>query len=280
MARHDEGFFAGGGGLRLFWESTIPEDSKAIVAIVHGYADHSGRFRRTFAALADQGFTTHSFDYRGHGQSEGRRGHCDRWEEYLEDLAAFLARVSEARGGQKVFLLGHSHGGLMVARWLETHAAGAALADGAILSSPYLELALKAPPLKLLGGKVASRIAPWASFKNEIHPEHVSHDPEVQKELLADTLYNQVISPRWFTEANRAQQEALAQAEKIQLPLFVFGGGEDPVASAPRARSFFESVGSPDKRFKEYPGMRHEPLNELGREEVWRDIGGWISAHL
>jgi alpha-beta hydrolase superfamily lysophospholipase len=278
MARHDEGFFAGGGGLRLFWEATTPEESRAVVAVVHGYADHSGRFRRTFAALADQGFTSHSFDYRGHGRAEGRRGHCDRWEEYLEDLERFLERVKEAAGGQKIFLLGHSHGGLMVARWLETRPQPGV--DGGILSSPYLELALKAPAVKILGGKVASRIAPWASFKNEIHPEHVSHDPEVQKELLADTLYNQVISPRWFTEANRAQAEAFAQAGKIQVPLFVFCGSADPIASAPRTRSFFERVGSPDKRFREYPGMLHEPLNEVGREEVQRDIGGWISAHL
>lgn len=277
MVRHDEGFFAGGGGLRLFWESNLPENSKATVAVIHGYADHSGRYRRTFAALAAQGLSTFSFDYRGHGQSAGRKGHCERWGEYLEDLELFLERVKAASGGQKLFLLGHSHGGLMATRWIETRPSGIA---GAVLSAPYFELALKPPALTVLAGKLASRVAPWASFKNEIHPEYLTRDPELQREVAADKLYNQVVSPRWFTEAARAQQEALADAPRIQVPLFVFCGSDDPIASPARTRIFFEAAGSTDKRFKEYPGMRHEPLGEVGREEVWRDIGGWISAHL
>lgn len=195
----------------------------------------------------------------------------------MGDMAAFVEKVRAGAGGQKIFLLGHSHGGLMVTRWVQTRPEGIA---GAILSSPYLELALKVPPLKLLGGKLASRLAPFASLKNDLRPEDLTRDEELQREVVADPRYNRVISPRWFTEAAKTQQVAFAQADRIRLPIYVFCGSDDPIASSPKTRAFFEKVASTDKRFKEYPGMRHEPLGEVGREEVWRDIGGWISSHL
>jgi alpha-beta hydrolase superfamily lysophospholipase len=66
----------------------------------------------------------------------------------------------------------------------------------------------------------------------------------------------------------------------VTAPIFIFCGSNDGVAAPAAARSFFEKVGSTDKKFKEYPGMLHEPMNELGREEVFRDISNWISAHL
>jgi lysophospholipase len=277
MARHEEGFFTSPDGLRLFWESDTPDAPRAYVGLVHGYADHCGRYRNTIDDLVRDGFAVHAFDYRGHGQSDGRRGHCDKWGEYLSDLRSFYGRMAEAAKGKPIFLLGHSHGGLMVARLL---ADAPKDLKGAILSSPYLKLALTPPAWKTAAARIVSRIIPWLPFKNEIDPEQLSRDPKVHAAVKADRLYNLTVSPRWFTEANQAQGEAMAAASAIKAPLFVYCGSEDPIASASQTRGFFEKVGSADKRFREYPGMRHEPLNELGRDEVVRDIVGWISAHL
>ena len=280
MPRHEEGFFTSPDGTRLFWESDSPEAPRAFVGIVHGYADHCGRYRTTIDDLVREGFSVFAFDYRGHGQSAGRRGHCEGWGEYLEDLGAFWQRLSGAAQGQPTFLLGHSHGGLMLTRLLEREGGAPQGLTGAILSAPYLKLAFAPPKATVMGAKLVSRVVPWLPFKNTLTPKDLTRDPTVQAATAKDRLYNTTVSPRWFVESNRIQEQAIAEAERIKVPLFVFCGSKDPVASAAVTRSFFERVGSTDKRLREYPEMLHECLNEVGREEVVRDIAGWISAHL
>jgi lysophospholipase len=118
VAAHDEGFFSAKDNLRLFWETEIPNDPKAHVAVVHGYADHCGRFKGVINALAEEGFGVHAFDYRGHGQADGRRGYVHRWSDYVDDLDSFWKRVKEKSGGKKTFILAHSNGGLIALHWL------------------------------------------------------------------------------------------------------------------------------------------------------------------
>lgn len=273
----EEGYFSAKDNLRLFWQSITPEQPKAHLGIVHGYADHLGRFRKTVDFLVAQGFAVHAFDYRGHGRADGRRGYCGHFSEYVDDLERFWGRVRTAAGTKKSFLLGHSHGGLMSLHLLQRNPEALA---GLVLSAPYLKLALEPPMVKVLAAKVASRLAPWAPFKTELTPRDLSRDPAEQALTDKDPLYFTTVTPRWFTESNRAQLEALKLGSKVTLPLFLFCGSEDGVASAPTSRAFFETVASKDKKFKEYPGMLHECLNEIGKEQVWKEIANWISSHL
>ena len=279
MARHDEGFFNGRDGTRLFWKSSLPDgEPRAHVAVVHGYGDHFGRYGYVADALLADGFAVHGFDYRGHGRADGRRGYCEAWPHFVDDLEAFWARVRKDAGGKKTFMLAHSHGGLMAVKWMgERKVEGL---SGVVLSAPYLKLAITPPAMKLLAARAVGRLVPWLPLKTELTVESLSRDPEVQRITREDPLYLTVVTPRWFLESTRAQAEAMLLAPKIQAPLFVLCGAEDGVAAPAAARVFFEAAGAADKKFKEYPGMRHEPLNEVGRAEVFRDISGWISAHL
>ena len=279
MARHDEGFFTAKDNLRLFWTLDLPDTPpRAHVAVAHGYGDHIGRYRPAIDALVADGFAVHGFDYRGHGRADGRRGFCDKWPDYLDDMALFWERVRKAAGSQKAFMLGHSHGGLMAARLVEN--GGLEGMTGLVLSAPYLKLAIVPPAMKLLAARVVGKVIPWLPIANELKPEHLTRDPAIVQASAADPLRLRTVTPRWFVESTQAQAEALAQAVRVTAPIFIFCGSNDGVAAPAAARSFFETVGSTDKKFKEYPGMLHEPLNELGREEVFRDISGWISAHL
>ncbi len=279
MARHDEGFFSAKDNLRLFWESTSPDDEASVrahVAVVHGYADHCGRYRKTIERLVGDGFAVHAFDYRGHGQADGRRGHCDSFSDFVDDLELFWNRVLKAASGKPAFLLAHSHGGLMAIHFLRRRPAGL---KGMVLSAPYLELGVKAPALQVLAARAVAVIAPWFSQKNPLTPAHLTRDVAEQKLVANDPLYNRTLTVGWFVASQRAQAEAVAMAGEISLPLFVFVGENDGVARPEATRAFFERVASADKRFKEYPGMLHECLNEVGREQVWADISSWISAH-
>jgi alpha-beta hydrolase superfamily lysophospholipase len=278
MARFDEGFFTGKDGLRLYWMSEQPEQPRAHVAVVHGYGDHIGRYRTTIDALAAQGYAVHGFDYRGHGRADGRRGFCATWADYLDDLAGFWERVRQAAGGKKTFLLAHSHGGLMAVHLLGR--GGLRGMSGLVLSAPYFKLAITPPALKVVAARAVGRVLPWMPIKTELKFEDLSRDEAVQQAARQDPLYNTLVTPRWFIESTQAQARVMTLASEVKVPLFLLCGEEDGVASVPTARTFFETVGAPDKVYKAYPGMRHEPLNELGKEEVYGDISNWISAHL
>ncbi|MBN8228248.1 lysophospholipase [Corallococcus macrosporus] len=278
MARHDEGFFTGKDNTRLFWTLDLPDSApRAHVAIVHGYGDHIGRYRPVIDALVADGFAVHGFDYRGHGRADGRRAYAAKWTEFLDDLDGFWQRVRKAAGDQKIFLLAHSHGGLMAAHALTGRLEGL---SGAILSAPYLKLAISPPAAKVLAARMVGSLVPWMKVPSGLAPDMLSTDPEIQKAVTADPLYVPFATPRWFVESTAAQAQTLGLAPKIQVPLFVLCGQEDGVALPAAARAFFEAAGTADKKFKEYPGMRHEPLNERDRATVFQDISGWISAHL
>jgi lysophospholipase len=279
MARHDEGFFTAKDRLRLFWTLDLPEATpRAHVALVHGYADHIGRYRPVTEALLSDGFAVHGFDYRGHGRADGRRGFCDKWPDYLDDLSVFWERVRKSAGTQKAFLLGHSHGGLMAAHLAERGELESLA--GLVLSAPYFKLAIVPPALKLMAARVVGKVVPWLPIPSELDPAHLTRDAAIVRATIEDPLYVRTVTPRWFVESTQAQEEAMARAVRVTAPIFIFCGSNDAVAASSAARSFFDTVGSTDKKYKEYPGMLHEPLNEVGREEVFRDISGWISAHL
>jgi lysophospholipase len=280
MGRHDEGFFTARDNSRLFWISDLPDEAvqpRAHIAVVHGYAEHCGRYAKTIQALVKDGYAVHAFDYRGHGQADGRRGFCGAFTDYVDDLELFWNRVVAGSGGKKCFLLAHSLGGLIAIHLLSRRPREL---TGVVLSAPYIKLALKPPAFKVLAAKVVGRVIPWLPLKNELTPQDLTRDLEEQKLVDKDPLYFHVVTPRWFNESNAAQVTAAELGPSITLPMLMVCGANDGVASTPAAKAFFEQVGSRDKELKEYPGMLHEPLNEIGREQVWQDISRWISAHL
>lgn len=277
MPRRIDGFFQAKDELRLYFESTLPDgEPLAHLALVHGYADHAGRYRLSADAWASMGLAVHAFDYRGHGQADGRRGHVTDWQEYLADLEQFWRRVLDQAGGKKCFLLGHSHGGLMGVHFVK----GRKDMAGAILSAPYLGLALKPNPLQVMAARAIGRFVPILPQRLPIPPAQLTRDEVEQRKVAGDPLYNRTLTVGWFIESQKAQQAAVSMGPEIRLPIFMFCGEKDGVASSSTSRAFFETVASSDKVFKEYPGMLHEPLNEVGREQVWTDVFNWIKARI
>jgi lysophospholipase len=273
------GFFKAPDHLRLYWRSFIPYRPRAAIGLIHGYADHSGRYLPTLRRFAGLGFAMHAFDYRGHGQSDGRRGHCDHFSDYLGDLQAFVDRVRGEARGQKLFLFGHSHGSLISLRWALDHPE---LPDfgGAILSGPYLKLALTPPKLKVLGAQVMGKVIPWLPVPTGLSMDMLTRDVEVQKATERDPLYNRNATPRWFNECNRVQEEVLARAAEFKWPALFLHGGADPIASVDATRDFYARAGSADKQLIVYEGFKHEVLNETEHERVWTDAAAWIEKRL
>lgn len=274
-ARHEEGFLNSADHLRLFWQRYTPPSPRATVAVLHGGGDHSGRYPALTTALARAGFQVALLDFRGHGQSDGRRWYVDSFSDYLSDLDAFVAKLSQdGVAGDQLFMVGHSQGGLIAALWGLSR--GRHL-SGFVLSSPWFHLAMRPPLLKLLAGKLVGRFVPWLPVSADLRPQDLTSDPELQRWTEQDPLYGRVTTPRWFDEATRVQGEVVRRAGEWRFPLLVLAAGQDAIADVAATRAFVDSAPATDKRMLVYGGFRHEIFNEVRRDEPIGEVVAWLT---
>lgn len=250
-------------GLSLVCEHHLGPDPRADIVIVHGYAEHAGRYAELISVLVAAGFACHLIELRGHGRSGGVRGYVRRFGDYLDDLDLFLPRIREAQpSAVPRIVLGHSLGGLIsLAYILRRPDDFAALA----VSSPFLYPAIEAPALKVWLASLIARLAPTRLMKSEIASRWLSHDPAIVAAYDRDPLVFKTLSPHWFFEARQAQEDVFARAGEIRLPALFLLGDADRIAAPARSRQVFERLGSAEKQLVVYPGFFHEILNEVER---------------
>lgn len=268
---------AAGDGVELVGESRLPASPpRAHVLLVHGFAEHRGRYDVLVEELAAAGFGVHRFDLRGHGESGGRRGHVERFADYRRDLARVAEAVLPAGSGDRppAFLLGHSLGGLIA---LDLVLDRPDRFRGLALSSPFLAAAFRLPPFVRAFAGAAARLAPDADFAAGLDPEGLSRDPEVARRYREDPRVLRRLTASWLRAVLDAQTAVLERAGELRLPVLLLLGSADPIADPERGRELFERLGSPAKRLEVYDGFRHEVLNELGRERVVADLLGWLT---
>jgi len=274
-ARHEEGFLNSADHLRLYWQRFTPHSPRATVAVLHGGGDHSGRYPGISAALVRAGFQVALLDFRGHGQSDGRRWHVDAFSDYLSDLDAFVAKLSQdGVARERLFVLAHSQGALISALWGLTRGRHV---SGFVLVSPYFRLAMKPPPLKVLAAKLVGRVVPFMPVSAGLRLEDLTKDPEHVRWTDMDPLYGRVTTPRWFEESTRAQGEVLRRAGEWRAPLLVLAAGDDRVAETSAAQAFVDAASARDKRILVYEGLRHEIFNEVEREKPISEAVAWLS---
>lgn len=274
-AKHEEGFLNSADHLRLYWQRYTPPSARASVAVLHGGGDHTGRYPGITAALVRAGYQVALLDFRGHGQSDGRRWYVDTFADYLSDLDAFVAKLSQdGVANDQLFMAGHSQGGLIAALWGLSRGRHV---SGFVLTSPYFRMAIKPPLLKVVGAKLVGRVVPWLPVSTGIRMEELTSDPDHQRWTERDPLYGRATTPRWFDESNRAQREVMRRAAEWEHPLLVLAGGADPIADTSAMRAFVDTSRAQDKQFRVYEGFRHEILNEVEREKPLGDAVAWLS---
>lgn len=279
----EERYFRSADGTRLFCRR-VPASGEAVgrLAILHGYAEHCDRYRFVTDYFSAAGFDCWTMDFRGHGRSEGRRGFIKRFAEYYDDIEGLLALMKTEGGGEPLFLVAHSNGGLATTRWLQERPERAAsfAPVGLVLSSPFFALKLKVAGLQRGLATALSGVMPNFSLPNELKAEDLTRDASVQEAWERDEAMVRKVPARWFTEALKAQDALFPAASLLRLPLTLHHGAADPVADPRASERFFEVVGSEDKSLKLWPEYRHEIFNELGREAVFAEVEAWIRERL
>jgi alpha-beta hydrolase superfamily lysophospholipase len=273
---HIESQFTGCGGLELYAQSWLPEgEVKAILAIVHGFGEHSGRYGNVVGWFVPRGYLVTGFDMRGMGRSPGPRGHVNDWQELREDVTAFL-RWSQAQSPDApLFLLGHSQGGLVVLDYAEHDPQGLA---GVIASGPALGK-LPVSPLMIWAARLMSKVWPRFTQDVKLDASALSRDPAVPIAYRDDPLVHGLASARLGTEILATIDRVLARASDLRLPCLIVHGSADRFAPAEATRAFYESLTCPDKQRIEYEGYYHEVFNDIGKEKVLADVETWLAHH-
>ena len=264
----------------LFMRSIAPSGASiARLAVVHGYGDHSGRFVEFMRFMAERGIACHAIDLQGQGKSSGRRGYVVRWDDYLHNLSQLLTSLGP-KEMPPLFVLGHSHGGLVVASGIVRGLPCISQLAGCVLTSPFFKCAFPIPRWKIVAARAVRPLAPWMPFASNVPNEWLSSDPQMVEQTSRDPLCVRAATPSWYVGHLEAQRYAMQHAGEFKLPLLMLAAGADPIADPAAEKQFFDACGSSDKQFKLYESCRHELLRETCRQEVFEEIIHWIQKRI
>jgi lysophospholipase len=245
--------------------------ARGALILLHGFGDHSGRYGEVAAWFAAHGVSVYALDQRGHGRSPGRRGHVSRFAQFVSDVAALRKLVTGEAAGPHL-LLGHSFGACVALRYLETAPEGVA---GAIVSSPFLAVAMKVPRWKRALARALMDVVPSLPVATGLDFNHLSTDPAVGQTAKSDPLYHRLMTPRAYHEVVQAQRAVLAESDRIGVPLLFLLAGDDRIVSRPAVEAFARSL-TGEAEVVVYDGFFHEIFNEPQRARVFRDVERWL----
>jgi acylglycerol lipase len=266
--------------LYAWHNQTMPP--RAAIALVHGLAEHAGRYAALAARLNAVGIDVYAIDLRGHGRASGRRAWVTRFDDYLDDVEALVAHAAAQCGARRtpLFLMGHSMGGAIAALYAIERAprTGVALA-GLLLSSAALAPGRDVPQWMIAASRVMSAV--WPRFPAmKIDAALLARDTAVVEANRADPLvHHGAIPARTGAELLEAMKRIEAGRAQLRLPVLVWHGTQDKLTEPEGSRAFGTHAGSPDRTLTLYEGSYHETLNDLDRERVIGAMIDWIERH-
>jgi acylglycerol lipase len=274
---HQEGSFKGIRDTDIYYQAWLPDgDPQGVLILVHGLADHCGRYMNFVDHFVPSGYAVYGMDLLGHGKSQGLRVYVERFEEFTDTLKIFLDMVKEQQPDRPRFLVGHSMGGLIVADYLLKHQDHL---SGAVLSAPSVKVPGNVSTVTVLLGKVLSGLIPKAGLLT-LDTAGVSRDAAVVEAYVNDPLVHKgKITARMAAEMLKAMKRVSAEAGQITLPVLMVQGGADRLVDPAGTRILFDKVGATDKTLKMYKGLYHELFNEPEHGQVLSYVEGWLASH-
>ena len=277
MMQYKEDRFTCADGNQLFFRSWIPHEAPhAVLIIIHGFSDHSGRYMPIVDNLVPRGIAVYSFDQRGHGRSPGQRGHIDSFDAFRDDVLSFTHLINAQHPDIPLFMLGQSMGGLIALNFGLHYPQEV---DGVIATSPHLSDPPVSPILVTLS-RALSTVWPTFSMDAGLDNTSISRDPNVVQDFLDDPLRHGKGTARLSTELSGAVVDTNATAASFQPPLLIIHGTADRLTDPEASRRFYEKVTSSNKTFIAYEGGYHEGHNDIHRERVIIDIAQWLEEQI
>jgi acylglycerol lipase len=276
--QHTEGTFRAFDGETIFHQAWLPDrDPRAVVLLVHGLGEHSGRYGHVARALVDAGWAVHALDHRGHGRSSGKRAFVRSYDEFLRDLHQFRRMVGRDHSGVPLVVLGHSMGGnIAMGYTLGNQDSIAAL----VLSGPALKVGDDISRGRLELFKLLSKVAPGARPQG-LSADAISRDPAVVEAYRNDPLvFTGKISAGLGAALIGAMQSFPDRYGQLRLPILVLHGTDDQLADIAGSRELEAKATDADLTARYYEGLYHEVFNEPEQDRVLADLTAWLDAHV
>lgn len=263
------------------WPAPCPATTKGVICLVHGLGEHAGRYQHVARHLNQCGWSVVGYDHRGHGRSPGPRGGLRRDDDLLHDLAAVIDLIRQHHAGQRLGVLGHSMGGITVARFVSALAqphedvVWRREVDLCMLSSPALDIGLSGLQRALLNS--IGRFTPDVAVGNGLDPNWVSNDPAVVKAYLADPLVHDRITGRLTRFMLESGETVLARAPTWTVPTLLLYAGADHCVRPQGSVRFAAAAPAAVVQVQAYEHMAHEIFNEPDRARVLADLQAWLA---
>lgn len=260
--------------MSVFTKNYLLETPKASIVIIHGLGEHCLRYAHVAEALNKIGMNVYTFDFRGHGQSEGTRALVDT-HEYRQDLEKFYLTIPKTL---PVFLLGHSMGGLIGLQFL--FFVKRLDIKGVVLTGPAIAAGADISPFTRLLVRFLGKYFPKLKTQ-KLDPNSTSRDPEMVNSYATDPLiYHDGTRAGTGRELLRAIAEIKTQFKDFDYPVLLMHGEADKITNPEGSKSLFNESISADKTLKIWDGAYHEILNETNRKEVIEMMTDWLKKRL
>lgn len=251
-------------------------EKRGSVLIVHGMGEHCGRYEELVKFLNGIGLDVRSYDHRGHGESQGKRGSIPHRDSLLDD-AKFIFDDFAKDKFQTPFLLGHSMGGGIVASLV---ARKFIKPRGLVMSSPALSAKLNL--LQKFQVNFGNLFLPDASFETGLPIDNISSDKEVVEKYKNDPLVHNRVTPRLGKFILDEGKKSLEAAKKWTVPTLLIVPGNDRIVDSDGAKTFYNNLPKELGTMHFYENLYHETLNEIPteREKVYENLKMWLLKQL
>lgn len=262
----------------IFYQSWTKPEAKRVLILQHGFGEHSDRYGNLIEKLKDDDFNIYALDARGHGRSDGIRGHVDQFQYYVNDLMDLIHIAQEEQNVKKVSLLGHSLGGVIVLQYV-TQGYNQDNLDCLLVSSPGLKVKMDLEKeVKKIAAEFFAGILPSFTIDANLDLKYLSHDYSVIEAYQKDKLVHGKISFQMGHNLFHLSKAIYEKADLIHIPILIIHGEEDGIADVNGSRDLFLRLTCKDKSLKVYQGLYHELMNELpqDREVVLNDVRSFL----
>jgi alpha-beta hydrolase superfamily lysophospholipase len=264
-------------GLKIYAQEWRPEKTPvAAISLVHGVGEHSNRYIHVAKAFNKAGISVMAMDLRGHGKSEGIRGHFPSYPMVMGDITQLLEQTRQRNPGIPQFLYGNSLGGALVLYFGITQKYNL---KGIIATSPGLAPGSPVSPITLTLGKALYSLVPALLLANGLNLDGLSHDPRVKKLYMEDPLVHNKISARLGIDLIKNGKWIVNHSTEFLYPLLLLQGSADSLVSPQKTRQLAQQMGE-KVTFIWYEGMFNELHNETIKDQVFKDEIGWINGLL